>query len=117
MSNGGKSDPQAVRRLVLLTRPRSPRARLIEALIGALAPGVPDDENSDADPLTGMTGMVTPAINKIRAELGLDPVEEPISWVDFGRRVISVFCGKLTDCLNVGEEVADAGNEVGVGLM
>lgn len=32
-------DPQAVRRLALVSRPRSPRARLIEALHGALAAG------------------------------------------------------------------------------
>ncbi len=36
--------------------------------------------------------------------------------VDFGRKVISVFGGKLTDCLNVGEEVADAVEELGVPL-
>ena len=36
--------------------------------------------------------------------------------VDFGRRVISIFGGKLTDCLNVGEEVADAVEELGVPL-
>ena len=36
--------------------------------------------------------------------------------VDHGRKVISVFGGKLTDCLNVGEEVADAVEELGVPL-
>jgi glycerol-3-phosphate dehydrogenase len=36
--------------------------------------------------------------------------------VDHGRRVISIFGGKLTDCLNVGEEVADAVEELGVPL-
>jgi glycerol-3-phosphate dehydrogenase len=36
--------------------------------------------------------------------------------VDFGRKVISIFGGKLTDCLNVGEEVADAVEEIGVPL-
>ncbi|MCP3993823.1 MAG: FAD-dependent oxidoreductase, partial [bacterium] len=36
--------------------------------------------------------------------------------VDFGRKVISVFGGKLTDCLNVGEEVAEAVEELGVPL-
>ncbi|MDJ0664585.1 MAG: FAD-dependent oxidoreductase [Acidimicrobiia bacterium] len=36
--------------------------------------------------------------------------------VDFGRRVISIFGGKLTDCLNVGEEVAEAVEELGIPL-
>ncbi|MDJ0497649.1 MAG: FAD-dependent oxidoreductase [Acidimicrobiia bacterium] len=36
--------------------------------------------------------------------------------VDHGRKVISIFGGKLTDCLNVGEEVADAVEELGVPL-
>jgi len=36
--------------------------------------------------------------------------------VDQGRKVISVFGGKLTDCLNVGEEVAEAVEELGVPL-
>jgi glycerol-3-phosphate dehydrogenase len=36
--------------------------------------------------------------------------------VDVGRKVISIFGGKLTDCLNVGEEVADAVEELGVPL-
>ncbi len=36
--------------------------------------------------------------------------------VDFGRKVISIFGGKLTDCLNVGEEVAEAVEELGVPL-
>jgi glycerol-3-phosphate dehydrogenase len=36
--------------------------------------------------------------------------------VDSGRKVISVFGGKLTDCLNVGEEVAAAVEELGVPL-
>ena len=36
--------------------------------------------------------------------------------LDHGRRVISIFGGKLTDCLNVGEEVADAVEELGVPL-
>jgi len=36
--------------------------------------------------------------------------------VDYGRKVISVFGGKLTDCLNVGEEVAEAVEELGVPL-
>ena len=35
---------------------------------------------------------------------------------DFGRKVISIFGGKLTDCLNVGEEVADAVEDLGVPL-
>ena len=35
---------------------------------------------------------------------------------DTTRNVISVFGGKLTDCLNVGEEVADAVEELGVPL-
>ena len=35
---------------------------------------------------------------------------------DFGRKVISIFGGKLTDCLNVGEEVAEAVEELGVPL-
>ncbi len=36
--------------------------------------------------------------------------------LDHGRKVISIFGGKLTDCLNVGEEVADAVEELGVPL-
>ena len=36
--------------------------------------------------------------------------------VDGDRKVISIFGGKLTDCLNVGEEVADAVEELGVPL-
>ena len=36
--------------------------------------------------------------------------------IDYGRKVISIFGGKLTDCLNVGEEVADAVEELGVPL-
>ncbi|MDJ0922978.1 MAG: FAD-dependent oxidoreductase [Acidimicrobiia bacterium] len=36
--------------------------------------------------------------------------------VDHARKVISIFGGKLTDCLNVGEEVADAVEELGVPL-
>jgi alpha-glycerophosphate oxidase/glycerol-3-phosphate dehydrogenase len=36
--------------------------------------------------------------------------------VDHGRKVISIFGGKLTDCLNVGEEVAEAVEELGVPL-
>jgi alpha-glycerophosphate oxidase/glycerol-3-phosphate dehydrogenase len=36
--------------------------------------------------------------------------------VDQGRKVISIFGGKLTDCLNVGEEVAAAVEELGVPL-
>jgi glycerol-3-phosphate dehydrogenase len=36
--------------------------------------------------------------------------------VDPDRKVISIFGGKLTDCLNVGEEVADAVEELGVPL-
>jgi glycerol-3-phosphate dehydrogenase len=36
--------------------------------------------------------------------------------VDHGGKVISIFGGKLTDCLNVGEEVADAVEELGVPL-
>lgn len=36
--------------------------------------------------------------------------------VDFGRKVVSIFGGKLTDCLNVGEEVAGAVEELGVSL-
>jgi glycerol-3-phosphate dehydrogenase len=36
--------------------------------------------------------------------------------VDHFRRVVSVFGGKLTDCLNVGEEVADAVRELGVDM-
>ena len=35
---------------------------------------------------------------------------------DTGRNVISIFGGKLTDCLNVGEEVADAVEGLGVPL-
>jgi glycerol-3-phosphate dehydrogenase len=35
---------------------------------------------------------------------------------DTGRGVITIFGGKLTDCLNVGEEVADAVEELGVPL-
>lgn len=34
--------------------------------------------------------------------------------VDHDRGVVSVFGGKLTDCLNVGEEIADACKELGV---
>jgi glycerol-3-phosphate dehydrogenase len=36
--------------------------------------------------------------------------------VDHERKVISVFGGKLTDCLNVGEEVADAVEKLGLPL-
>jgi glycerol-3-phosphate dehydrogenase len=36
--------------------------------------------------------------------------------MDLGRRVIAIFGGKLTDCLNVGEEVAAAVEEIGVPL-
>jgi glycerol-3-phosphate dehydrogenase len=36
--------------------------------------------------------------------------------VDHGRKVISIFGGKLTDCLNVGEEVAAAVEELGIPL-
>ncbi len=36
--------------------------------------------------------------------------------VDRDRKVISIFGGKLTDCLNVGEEVADAVESLGVPL-
>ena len=36
--------------------------------------------------------------------------------VDYGRRVISIFGGKLTDCLNVGEEIAEAVEDLGVPL-
>lgn len=36
--------------------------------------------------------------------------------VDTGARVISIFGGKLTDCLNVGEEVAEAVEKLGVPL-
>lgn len=36
--------------------------------------------------------------------------------VDQGKSVVTVFGGKLTDCLNVGEEVCDAVEELGLGL-
>ncbi len=36
--------------------------------------------------------------------------------VDHTRRVVSVFGGKLTDCLNVGEEIAEAVEALGVRL-
>jgi len=36
--------------------------------------------------------------------------------VDGGRRVITLFGGKLTDCLNIGEEVAEAVEDLGVPL-
>jgi len=36
--------------------------------------------------------------------------------VDHGHKVIAIFGGKLTDCLNVGEEVADAVEALGVPL-
>jgi glycerol-3-phosphate dehydrogenase len=36
--------------------------------------------------------------------------------IDRGRKVVSIFGGKLTDCLNVGEEVAAAVEELGVPL-
>lgn len=36
--------------------------------------------------------------------------------IDQDRKVISIFGGKLTDCLNVGEEVAEAVEELGVPL-
>lgn len=36
--------------------------------------------------------------------------------VDTNRRVVSIFGGKLTDCLNVGEEVADAVEQLGLPL-
>ncbi len=36
--------------------------------------------------------------------------------VDSSRRVITIFGGKLTDCLNVGEEVAEAVEQLGVPL-
>jgi glycerol-3-phosphate dehydrogenase len=36
--------------------------------------------------------------------------------IDRDRRVVTVFGGKLTDCLNVGEEVADAVEKLGVPL-
>lgn len=36
--------------------------------------------------------------------------------VDHGRKIISIFGGKLTDCLNVGEEVAEAVEELGIPL-
>jgi len=36
--------------------------------------------------------------------------------VDAGRNVVSVFGGKLTDCINVGTEVSDAVSELGIAL-
>jgi glycerol-3-phosphate dehydrogenase len=55
-----------------------------------------------------------------------DPVGEDVDWTklsrkhevesDAGRSVITIFGGKLTDCLNVGEEIADAVEALGVPL-
>lgn len=36
--------------------------------------------------------------------------------IDNGRNVISIFGGKLTDCLNIGDEVADAAKDLGLSV-
>jgi glycerol-3-phosphate dehydrogenase len=79
-----------------------------------------DQPLSDADVIATRSG-VRPLVVKTD---GSD--ERDVDWtklsrkheieLDHGRRVISIFGGKLTDCLNVGEEVADAVEKLGVPL-
>lgn len=85
--------------------------RQINARLDLEAPLTPDDVISER---CGVRPLVVEANNNHEESDWLQLSRKHEIEVDRDRAVVSVFGGKLTDCLNVGEEVLEAVEQLGV---